>query len=174
MVSSNKPPPQIQNNLVPASGYNTTYTNPTQSVREQKRSDDGYNWRKYGQKQVKASENPRSYYKCTHPSCPMKKKVERSLDGQITEIVYKGTHNHPKPQSTRRSSSHQSIQPSVSGTNSGISDQSVVTLGNQQVDRVSVQEDSSVSVGEEDFEQTSQICYSGENDNDFGPDAKRW
>ncbi|KAI5082354.1 hypothetical protein GOP47_0002097 [Adiantum capillus-veneris] len=65
-------------------------------------SEDGYNWRKYGQKQVKGSEYPRSYYKCTHPSCPVKKKVERSYEGQITEIVYKGEHNHTKPQSTRR------------------------------------------------------------------------
>lgn len=66
---------------------------------------DGYNWRKYGQKQVKGSEYPRSYYKCTHPNCPVKKKVERSLDGQIAEIVYKGEHNHLKPQPPRRSSS---------------------------------------------------------------------
>jgi hypothetical protein len=65
-------------------------------------SEDGYNWRKYGQKQVKGSEYPRSYYKCTHVNCPMKKKVERSHDGQVTEIVYKGDHNHPKPQPTRR------------------------------------------------------------------------
>lgn len=66
-------------------------------------SEDGYNWRKYGQKQVKGSEYPRSYYKCTHPNCQVKKKVERSPHGQITEIVYKGTHNHPKPQPSRRS-----------------------------------------------------------------------
>ncbi|KAF8042444.1 hypothetical protein BT93_A0925 [Corymbia citriodora subsp. variegata] len=66
---------------------------------------DGYNWRKYGQKQVKGSEYPRSYYKCTHPNCPVKKKVERSFDGQIAEIVYKGEHNHPKPQPPKRSSS---------------------------------------------------------------------
>lgn len=70
-------------------------------------SEDGYNWRKYGQKQVKGSEYPRSYYKCTHPGCPVKKKVERSYEGQITEIVYKGDHNHPKPPSTRRSGSSQ-------------------------------------------------------------------
>ena len=63
---------------------------------------DGYNWRKYGQKQVKGSEYPRSYYKCTHPNCPVKKKVERSFDGQIAEIVYKGEHNHPKPQPPKR------------------------------------------------------------------------
>ncbi|XP_044472826.1 WRKY transcription factor 44-like [Mangifera indica] len=66
---------------------------------------DGYNWRKYGQKVVKGSEYPRSYYKCTHPNCPVKKKVERSFDGQIAEIVYKGEHNHPKPQPPKRSSS---------------------------------------------------------------------
>ncbi|CAH9087229.1 unnamed protein product [Cuscuta epithymum] len=63
-----------------------------------KPADDGYNWRKYGQKNVKGSEFPRSYYKCTHPKCPVKKKVERSLEGQITEIIYKGQHNHPPPQ----------------------------------------------------------------------------
>lgn len=66
---------------------------------------DGYNWRKYGQKQVKGSEYPRSYYKCTHPNCPVKKKVERSLDGQIAEIVYKGEHNHSKPQPPKRNPS---------------------------------------------------------------------
>ncbi|KAK9675971.1 hypothetical protein RND81_11G045000 [Saponaria officinalis] len=68
------------------------------SVVVDKPADDGFNWRKYGQKQVKGSEFPRSYYKCTHPSCPVKKKVERSLDGQVTEIIYKGQHNHDPPQ----------------------------------------------------------------------------
>ena len=58
---------------------------------------DGYNWRKYGQKKVKGSEFPRSYYKCTHPSCPVKRKVETTVDGQIAEIVYSGEHNHLKP-----------------------------------------------------------------------------
>ncbi|PIA29933.1 hypothetical protein AQUCO_05800185v1 [Aquilegia coerulea] len=66
-------------------------------------SEDGYNWRKYGQKQVKGSEYPRSYYKCTHQNCQVKKKIERSHDGQITEIIYKGGHNHPMPQPSRRS-----------------------------------------------------------------------
>ncbi|KAI4364120.1 hypothetical protein MLD38_020253 [Melastoma candidum] len=72
---------------------------------------DGYNWRKYGQKQVKGSEYPRSYYKCTHPSCPVKKKVEQSLDGDIMEIVYKGEHNHLKPQPVKRGSSSQPADP---------------------------------------------------------------
>ncbi|KAL8142191.1 hypothetical protein V2J09_015223 [Rumex salicifolius] len=65
-------------------------------------SDDGYNWRKYGQKLVKGSEYPRSYYKCTHPNCEVKKLFERAPDGKITEIIYKGTHDHPKPQPNRR------------------------------------------------------------------------
>ncbi|KAH7860230.1 hypothetical protein Vadar_011033 [Vaccinium darrowii] len=60
-------------------------------------SGDGYNWRKYGQKQVKGSEYPRSYFKCTHTNCLVKKMVERAHDGQITKIVYKGAHNHTKP-----------------------------------------------------------------------------
>nr|QCV57343.1 WRKY transcription factor [Fagopyrum tataricum] len=72
-------------------------------------SEDGYSWRKYGQKQVKGSEFPRSYYKCTHPNCPVKKKVEHSHDGQITEIVYKGVHNHVKPQPSRRSTFGSSV-----------------------------------------------------------------
>ncbi|KAF5188031.1 Wrky transcription factor wrky24 [Thalictrum thalictroides] len=67
-----------------------------------KPAEDGYNWRKYGQKQVKGSEFPRSYYKCTHPNCPVKKKVERSLDGHVTEIIYKGQHNHEPPQHIKR------------------------------------------------------------------------
>ena len=67
-------------------------------------ADDGYNWRKYGQKHVKGSEFPRSYYKCTHPNCEVKKLFETSHDGRITDIIYKGTHDHPKPQPGRRNS----------------------------------------------------------------------
>ncbi|KAK4782354.1 hypothetical protein SAY86_016456 [Trapa natans] len=60
-------------------------------------SEDGYSWRKYGQKQVKGSEYTRSYYKCTHLNCQVQKKVERSHEGHIIQIIYKGNHNHPKP-----------------------------------------------------------------------------
>ena len=69
-----------------------------------KPSSDGYNWKKYGQKQLKGTERPRSYYKCTHPNCTVKKHVEYSDEGEITEITYKGEHNHLKPQTTRRAS----------------------------------------------------------------------
>ncbi|XP_060188046.1 probable WRKY transcription factor 20 [Lycium barbarum] len=72
------------------------------AVIPERSSDDGYNWRKYGQKLVKGSEFPRSYYKCTYPNCEVKKIFEQSPEGQITEIVYKGSHGHPKPQLSRR------------------------------------------------------------------------
>ncbi|PIN12897.1 hypothetical protein CDL12_14490 [Handroanthus impetiginosus] len=75
----------------------STNSNHQRSKEVAKYSDDGFYWRKYGQKHVKGSEFPRSYYKCTATNCPVKKKVERSHDGQITEIVYKGSHNHPVP-----------------------------------------------------------------------------
>ncbi|TKW35546.1 hypothetical protein SEVIR_2G380600v4 [Setaria viridis] len=83
------------------SSENAAQETQSENVAE-KSAEDGYNWRKYGQKHVKGSENPRSYYKCTHPNCEVKKLLERSLDGQITEVVYKGRHNHPKPQPNRR------------------------------------------------------------------------
>lgn len=71
------------------------------SITVDKPADDGYNWRKYGQKMVKGSEYPRSYYRCTHTNCPVKKKVEHSAEGQITEIIYKGKHSHEKPPNKR-------------------------------------------------------------------------
>ncbi|KAJ0237967.1 WRKY transcription factor 3 [Hirschfeldia incana] len=80
----------------------SVYEHRSQPQSTDKPADDGYNWRKYGQKQVKGSDFPRSYYKCTNPKCPVKKKVERSVDGQVTEIIYKGQHNHEPPQNSKR------------------------------------------------------------------------
>ncbi|CAH8368920.1 unnamed protein product [Eruca vesicaria subsp. sativa] len=59
--------------------------------------EDGYNWRKYGQKLVKGNEFVRSYYRCTHPNCKAKKQLERSPGGQVVDTVYFGEHDHPKP-----------------------------------------------------------------------------
>lgn len=66
----------------------------------EKPTGDGYNWRKYGQKLVKGNTFVRSYYKCTFTNCPARKQVERSHDGNITEINYLWKHEHPKPPQT--------------------------------------------------------------------------
>ncbi|KAL2455580.1 putative WRKY transcription factor 75 [Abeliophyllum distichum] len=58
--------------------------------------DDGYRWRKYGQKAVKNQKFPRSYYRCTHLSCNVKKQVQRqSMDEGIVVTTYEGRHMHP-------------------------------------------------------------------------------
>ncbi|KAJ3684114.1 hypothetical protein LUZ61_013278 [Rhynchospora tenuis] len=131
-----------------------------QTTASEKSTNDGYNWRKYGQKQVKASENPRSYYKCTHPNCPVKKKVEKSLiDGRVTEIVYKGEHNHPKPVSTRR--------------NSG-SSQAVRAYGDHgYAGSDATAENSSISLGLEENEMSSQLSSDGFDGNEWNSKRKR-
>ncbi|KAL6002897.1 WRKY transcription factor [Asimina triloba] len=162
----------IQSNGGFQTDFNQQAPQAPQPFREQRRSDDGYNWRKYGQKQVKGSENPRSYYKCTFPNCPTKKKVERSLDGEITEIVYKGTHNHPKPQSTRRTSA--SSQPIPVSGSTEIQDHSFVSHCTP-MESATTPENSSVSIGDDDFDQSSQRSRSGGDDlDDDEPEAKRW
>ncbi|MED6175371.1 WRKY transcription factor, partial [Stylosanthes scabra] len=132
-----------------------------------RRSDDGYNWRKYGQKQVKGSENPRSYYKCSYPNCPTKKKVERSLlDGQITQIIYKGIHNHPKPKSIRGNlSSFVSSLEVPSSSDHEIQHEII----NGRMDTVVNPGESSLSMDEVEKTKT------GANDfNEDEPNAKRW
>ncbi|GAV66231.1 WRKY domain-containing protein [Cephalotus follicularis] len=58
--------------------------------------DDGFSWRKYGQKCILGAKYPRGYYRCTHrnvQSCWATKQVQRSdEDPMIFEVTYSGSH----------------------------------------------------------------------------------
>ncbi|XP_056159102.1 probable WRKY transcription factor 13 [Syzygium oleosum] len=61
--------------------------------------DDGYKWRKYGQKVVKNTQHPRSYYRCTQDNCRVKKRVERlAEDPRMVITTYEGRHVHSPSQ----------------------------------------------------------------------------
>ncbi|OEL19916.1 hypothetical protein BAE44_0019065 [Dichanthelium oligosanthes] len=63
---------------------------------------DGYQWRKYGQKQIEGAMYSRSYYRCTRSAeqgCPAKRTVQRNDDGEDNggaapkyTVVYMGEH----------------------------------------------------------------------------------
>ncbi|WVZ64969.1 hypothetical protein U9M48_014409 [Paspalum notatum var. saurae] len=59
---------------------------------------DGYHWRKYGQKVTRDNPYPRAYFRCAHsPSCPIKKKVQRSAEDKLMLVAtYEGEHNHAR------------------------------------------------------------------------------
>ncbi|KAK4738889.1 hypothetical protein R3W88_002586 [Solanum pinnatisectum] len=59
--------------------------------------EDGFSWRKYGQKDILGANHPRAYYRCTHKNtqgCLATKQVQKS-DGNSTifEVTYKGRHS---------------------------------------------------------------------------------
>ncbi|KAJ7952249.1 putative WRKY family transcription factor [Quillaja saponaria] len=65
---------------------------------------DTWSWRKYGQKPIKGSPYPRSYYRCSSSKgCSARKQVERScLDPGVFIITYTAEHNHPDNPIRRR------------------------------------------------------------------------
>ncbi|KAI3904782.1 hypothetical protein MKX01_006892 [Papaver californicum] len=59
--------------------------------------DDGYSWRKYGQKDILGTKYPRGYYNCTFQKsqgCSAMKQVQRSeLDSSVFNVTYIGQHS---------------------------------------------------------------------------------
>ncbi|KAJ4951022.1 hypothetical protein NE237_027854 [Protea cynaroides] len=58
--------------------------------------DDGYCWRKYGQKDILGAKYPRAYYRCSHRNvqgCLATKQVQRSDEDPSTfDVTYRGRH----------------------------------------------------------------------------------
>lgn len=77
-------------------------------------SSDKWAWRKYGQKPIKGSPYPRSYYRCSSSKgCLARKQVEQSCTENGTFIVtYTAEHNHSQP--TRRNSLAGTIKSKIS------------------------------------------------------------
>ncbi|XP_071723244.1 WRKY transcription factor 55-like [Rutidosis leptorrhynchoides] len=86
--------------------------------------EDGFTWRKYGQKEILGCKFPRGYYRCTHQKlyhCPAKKQVQRlDNDPYMFEVTYRGIHTchmsstapsvaPPPPEFTQGMSHHTSI-----------------------------------------------------------------
>lgn len=73
-------------------------------VREDGLYSDKWAWRKYGQKPIKGSPYPRSYYRCSSSKgCLARKQVERSPSNpEIFIVTYTSEHSHAHP--TRRNS----------------------------------------------------------------------
>ncbi|CAO2149440.1 unnamed protein product [Urochloa humidicola] len=59
-------------------------------------ADDGYSWRKYGQKDILGAKYPRAYFRCTHRNsqgCTATKQVQRcDEDPTVFDVIYYGTH----------------------------------------------------------------------------------
>ncbi|CAN1321422.1 Probable WRKY transcription factor 3 [Linum perenne] len=85
----------------PSSSSHRSVTEPriiVQTTSEVDLLDDGYRWRKYGQKVVKGNPYPRSYYKCTTQGCNVRKHVERAAsDPRAVITTYEGKHYHDVP-----------------------------------------------------------------------------
>ncbi|KAK2391055.1 putative WRKY transcription factor [Trifolium repens] len=72
--------------------------------------DDGYKWRKYGQKVVKNTQHPRSYYRCTQDNCRVKKRVERlAEDPRMVITTYEGRHAHSPSNELEDSQTHSEL-----------------------------------------------------------------
>lgn len=82
-------------------------------------SDDGYSWRKYGQKDILGAKFPRSYYRCTYRyvhNCMARKQVQRTdEDPTVFEITYRGQHSCNN--STTAATAHSVVVPPQSPEN---------------------------------------------------------
>ncbi|KAI3408973.1 uncharacterized protein J3R85_019922 [Psidium guajava] len=76
--------------------YKRRKTSDTRTRLDSSLIDDGYQWRKYGQKAILNSEFPRSYFRCTHKidqGCQASKQVQKiEEDPPVYRTIYQGHH----------------------------------------------------------------------------------
>lgn len=102
------------------------------SVKDVGPLDDGFSWRKYGQKDILGAKYPRAYFRCTHrhtQGCYASKQVQRAHgDPLLFDVVYHGNHtcaqgkhcNSQRPQPAA-SGEHWQPQPQPAGGQERIS-----------------------------------------------------
>ncbi|CAN6208631.1 unnamed protein product, partial [Urochloa humidicola] len=78
--------------------------------------DDGFSWRKYGQKDILGAKFPRGYYRCTYRTaqgCQATKQVQRSdADLCVFDVTYQGDHTcHQKQRQVAAAGGTQSPSP---------------------------------------------------------------
>ncbi|KAG9139505.1 hypothetical protein Leryth_024005 [Lithospermum erythrorhizon] len=110
--------------------------------------EDGFTWRKYGQKEILGAKFPRAYYRCTHQklyNCPAKKQVQRLGDDPFTfEVTYRGEHQ------CYLSSTAPSIPPSSLEASQDMNIQAIDTAGgfhNNNLPIMPMQSASTITLG---------------------------
>ncbi|KAL9267213.1 putative WRKY transcription factor 4 [Drosera capensis] len=156
---------EVLDPVMPSQPDTAGVQNPSLAV--DKPVNDGYNWRKYGQKHVKGSQYPRGYYRCTSRGCLVKKKVERSLDGHITEIIYKGQHSHDPPRQGKKG------RESEDGNTEAIAQQCDSQWSSLGRDEESMQASSILLNGPSDSEESGEGNQKVPEDEDIEPNPKR-
>nr|AQU42896.1 WRKY1 [Anthurium andraeanum] len=94
--------------------------------------DDGFSWRKYGQKDILGAKYPRGYYRCTHRNaqgCQATKQVQRSDENpSVFDVTYRGNHtcaprgssSSPAPAKGQGGEHDSSANPFLLGFRSGL------------------------------------------------------
>lgn len=100
---------------------------------------DGYNWRKYGQKQVKSPEGSRSYYRCTYSDCCAKKIECADKSNRVIEIVYRSSHNHDPPEKLNSARGNR-VSPSILPVNESESSSHPVRALNDAIPSTSLKD----------------------------------
>ncbi|XP_039132656.1 probable WRKY transcription factor 54 isoform X2 [Dioscorea cayenensis subsp. rotundata] len=117
---------------------------------------DGYQWKKYGEKDIKNSDFRRTYYKCTNEECKARKKVQQQDKNMPSNfmVIYDMQHIcNNTVQETKKNL----LSPSTSTINFG----SILESSSFMMDNINQQEQTLSSISDQ-FQITNTVLY---NDN---------